>query len=322
MIGRRAVLTGACALIGASALGAPAVRAATRAQKLTVVLDWLENVNHAALFAARESGAFARHGLDVTLIAPADPSTPPALVAAGQADLGVTLGTHINLLVEKGLPVVRIGSLIDRPMNTIGVTNRDAIHTLADLKGRIVGFPSAGIEEDLMRAMLASAGVQPSDCQAIKLNYQAQQALLSGRVDAAIGIFRNVEALQLDTMGKPPLLFAPEDHGVPAYDELILIAAKRNAADSRLPAFLAALREATAALHADPQGALTTWRAAHPDQDNPTLPRSWDTTLASLAADPAALDGARYLAFQDFCLKHGIISQSRPLADFAITLAA
>ncbi|MHA1114052.1 MAG: ABC transporter substrate-binding protein, partial [Alphaproteobacteria bacterium] len=59
---------------------APAARAA---DKLTVMLDWFVNPDHAPLIVAREKGFFADHDLAVELIAPADPNDPPKLVAAG-----------------------------------------------------------------------------------------------------------------------------------------------------------------------------------------------------------------------------------------------
>src|ERR1700692_1218425 len=65
------------------------VVSASAADKLSVVLDWFVNPDHAPLVIAKEGGYFARHGLDVDLIAPADPSAPPRLVAAGQADVAV-----------------------------------------------------------------------------------------------------------------------------------------------------------------------------------------------------------------------------------------
>ena len=56
---------------------------ASAAEKMTVVLDWFLNPDHATLVVARDRGiASPRRGLDVELIAPADPpphraSSPP-----------------------------------------------------------------------------------------------------------------------------------------------------------------------------------------------------------------------------------------------------
>lgn len=57
---------------------------ALAAEKLTILLDWFVNPDHAPLIIAQEKGYFADVGLDVTLVPPADPSAPPRLVAAGQ----------------------------------------------------------------------------------------------------------------------------------------------------------------------------------------------------------------------------------------------
>ena len=49
------------------------------------------------LIIAQEKGYFAEAGLDVEIIAPADPSAPPKLVAAGQADLARQLPATASL---------------------------------------------------------------------------------------------------------------------------------------------------------------------------------------------------------------------------------
>ena len=54
--------------------------------KITVLLDWFINPDHGPLIIAEENGYFAERGLEVEIVPPADPSLPPRLVAAGQAD--------------------------------------------------------------------------------------------------------------------------------------------------------------------------------------------------------------------------------------------
>ncbi len=60
---------------------------ASAADKLTVLLDWFVNPDHAPLVVAKQKGFFEAEGLDVELIEPADPAMPPKLVAAGQGIL-------------------------------------------------------------------------------------------------------------------------------------------------------------------------------------------------------------------------------------------
>src|SRR5580700_9623745 len=88
-------------------------------QRLTVILDWFPNPDHAPLIVAKQQGFFKEQGLDVELIGPADPKDPPKLVAANKADIGITYQPEFLQQVDQGLPLVQIGNLIDRPMNCL-----------------------------------------------------------------------------------------------------------------------------------------------------------------------------------------------------------
>ena len=103
----------ALALCLAAALIAPKPSAAT--EKMTVLLDWFVNPDHAPLYVALEKGYFADAGLEVELIAPADPNDPPKLVAAEKADLAVSYQPQLHLQVAEGLPLVRIATLVATP---------------------------------------------------------------------------------------------------------------------------------------------------------------------------------------------------------------
>ena len=287
---------------------------------LTVILDWLFNVNHAVLFAAQHTGAFSRRGLNVNLVSPADPDSPARLVAAGQSDLAVAYGTQINMLVDKGLPLVRIGTLIDRPMNSVVALGGGAIRTISDLKGRKIGVSVGGVEEVMVDAMLRSGGVQPSEVSIVRVSYQMVTALLGHKIDAAIGAFRNAEVLELQKAGANPVVFAPEDHGVPAYDELILVARRDRQDDPRLKHFLDATREGVQALRSHADDLMHAYAAAHPEQDAKLLAEAWPITLAAVPDDPGKLDRDRYLKFQKFCLDQAIITKSLPLDQFAVEL--
>src|SRR5690242_5376314 len=80
-----------------------AASAPSNPEKLTVLLDWFVNPDHAALVIAREKGFFAANGLDVTLVEPADPSAPPRLVAAGEGDIALSYQPNLYQQVAEGL---------------------------------------------------------------------------------------------------------------------------------------------------------------------------------------------------------------------------
>jgi len=309
---RRHLLTAA-----AASLCAITRRSARASDRFTVILDWLLDSNHAALFAGQHSFAFSRAGLVVDLVAPSDPDSPARLVAAGQADLAVSYGTQINMLDSAGLPLLRIATLIDRPLNTIMALGGRGIATLADLRGKTIGISVGGVEEAILYAMLQSAGVKPSEVTVVKVNYNMVTALVTHRLDAAIGAFRNAEILQVEEMKLRPVVFLPENAGVPIYDELILVTRRDRRADPRIARFVLALRDATKALLAAPQPMFQAFAAAHPEQATAFGQASWTATMPAIARDPAFLDTARYANFQQFAYQHGIITSRLPLDMFA-----
>jgi putative hydroxymethylpyrimidine transport system substrate-binding protein len=308
-----------CTLVLVAGLLTPRLSAGA-ADKFTVILDWFVDTNHAALFAAKYCGAYAAEGLDVTIIPPADPDSPPRLVAAGQADLAVSYQTQLNMLDDHGLGLVRIATLIDRPLNTIMALNDSGIHSIADLKGRKVGVSVGGVEEALLGTMLRTNHLSLNDVTIIKVNFQILPALMSHQLDAAIGGYSNYEVIEAQQMGRHPAVFTPEANGVPPYDELILVAARSRLNDPKLKRFLAALKKGTDCLLANPDDIWASLTRDYPEMNNALNRAAWAATLPSLPADPAALDAARYEAFQAFLLQTGTITKKLPLDQFAVQL--
>ncbi|VFS72443.1 Putative thiamine biosynthesis protein HI_0357 [Raoultella terrigena] len=71
-------------------------------EKLTLVLDWYINPDHAPIMVAEQIGAFKEQGLDVKIIPPSDPALPPRLVAARQADLAITYQPQVHFSPMRG----------------------------------------------------------------------------------------------------------------------------------------------------------------------------------------------------------------------------
>jgi putative hydroxymethylpyrimidine transport system substrate-binding protein len=288
--------------------------------RLTLLLDWFVNPDHGPLVVARERGDFARAGVDVELIAPADPNDPPKLVAAGKADVAVSYQPQLHLQAAQGLPLVRIGTLVATPLNCLVVAADGPIKTLADLEGRKVGFSVGGFEDALLGAMLENAGLTPADVTLINVNFALSQALAAGRVDAVIGAFRNFELTQLELVGVRGRAFFPEDEGVPPYDELVLVAHRDRIADPRLRTFIDGVEKGVLAVINRPEESWRLFVRAHPQLDDPLNRRAWADTLPRFAHSPAALDRRRYQRFARFLAGRGLIAQVPPLEQYAVEL--
>jgi putative hydroxymethylpyrimidine transport system substrate-binding protein len=287
----------------------PLAGGALAADRLTVLLDWFVNPDHAPLVVARAGGYFDRAGLDVELIAPADPSAPPKLVAAGQGDVAITYQPDLMLQLKEGLPLVRFGTLVETPLNSLVVLKGGPVKTLADLEGRTVGYSIAGFEDVYLSTLLRSAGLGADDVTLVNVNFNLTSALMSGQVDAVVGAFRNFELTQLRLEGHEGVAFFPEEHGVPPYDELIYVTNSDLKDDPRLPRFLAAVEEATIFLTNHPEAALDMFVKAYPDLDDELNRRAFVDTLPRFAKRPAALDRGRYDRFAEFLKGEGLIDQ-------------
>ncbi len=288
--------------------------------KLTVLLDWFVNPDHAPLIVAREKGYFAEVGLDVEMIAPADPSAPPRLVAAGQGDIAISYQPNLYLQVAEGLPLAWFGTIVSTPLNALVVLDDSPINQIADLKGKTIGFSVGGFEDALLKMMLSEAGLDLSDIELVNVNFALSPSLISGNVDAVIGAFRNFELNQLDLEKRPGRAFYPEEHGVPAYDELIYLTRLDMADDTRLPRFLAAVEKATFYLTNHPDDALALFLKAHPDLDNPLNRRAFRDTLPRFSKSPAALNASRYERFAEFMKQQGLIDEIAPLESYTINV--
>lgn len=290
------------------------------ADRLTVMLDWFINPDHAPLYVALERGYFAEQGLDVRFVAPSDPNDPPKLVAAGRADIAVSYQPQLHLQVARGLPLRRIATLVATPLNSLVVLEDGPIQTIADLKGKKVGFSVGGFEDALLGAMLERHGLTLDDIELINVNFSLSPSLISGQVDAVIGAFRNFELNQMDILNRPGRAFFVEEEGVPGYDELILVANANNLDDPRLTRFLTALEQGVQYLVNHPDESWQLFIKGRNDLDDELNRRAWAATLPRFALRPAALDRGRYARFAEFLKERGMLETVLPTKHYAVEL--
>lgn len=309
------------AAVISAVIGTTAVAQMAAAEKVTILLDWFINPDHGPLFVAEELGLFAEQGLEVELIEPADPSAPPRLVAAGQAELAISYQPQLHIQVNEGLPLVRVATIVATPLNTVVALADGPIQSLADLKGKKVGFSVGGFEDAVLGAMLSGVGLGLDDIDLINVNFSLSPSLYSGQVDAVVGAFRNFELNQMDIAGRPGIAFYPEENGVPGYDELILVAAQDGIDNPSLPKVIAAMEAATQYMVNNPQHAWELFIKGREELlDNELNRRAWRDTLPRFALRPAAMDTGRYERFEAFLLDQGLINETTPIGDYAVQL--
>ncbi|MEM8979977.1 MAG: ABC transporter substrate-binding protein [Pseudomonadota bacterium] len=306
-------------------LTALALFAATPAMaqdKMTLLLDWFINPDHGPILIAEENGYFAEVGLEVEVVAPADPSLPPRLVAAGQADLAVSYQPQLHLQIHEGLPLTRVGTLVATPLNCLLVLEDGPIKSPADLKGKRIGFSVAGVEEAVLGAVLGKYGVSLDDIELVNVNFALSPSLMSGQVDAVIGAYRNFELNQMDIEGRPGTCFYIEEEGVPPYDELIYVA-KSDALDKdKIARFLAATEKATQYIVNNPEKSWEIFSGTAAELQDELNARAWVDTLPRFALRPAGFDAGRYARFEAFLAESGLIPSQNPVSAITIDVTA
>lgn len=290
--------------------------------RVTLLLDWFVNPDHGPIVIAEELGYFAEEGLEVEVVAPADPSMPPRLVAAGQAELAVSYQPQLHLQVHEGLPLIRVGTLVATPLNCLLVLDEGPIATPADLKGKKIGFSVAGVEEAILTAMLGKYGVALDEVELVNVNFSLSPALMSEQVDAVIGAFRNFELNQMEIEGVPGRCFYLEEEGVPPYDELIYVANPERMDKAVIARFLAATEKATQYIINNPERSWEIFSGTAPELQDELNARAWVDTLPRFALRPAAFDAGRYARFEAFLLEQGLVPSLNPPSKVAVDVTA
>jgi putative hydroxymethylpyrimidine transport system substrate-binding protein len=305
-----------------TALALFAATPAMAADKMTVLLDWFINPDHGPIIVAQENGYFAEQGLEVEIVAPADPSAPPRLVAAGQADLAVSYQPQLHLQIHEGLPLKRVGTLVATPLNCLLVLKDGPIKTPADLKGKKIGFSVAGVEEAVLGTVLGKYDVALSDVEMINVNFSLSPSLMSGQVDAVIGAYRNFELNQMDIEGAPGTCFYIEEEGVPAYDELIYVANSEKMDADKIARFLAATEKATQFMVNNPEASWKVFSGTSTELQDELNARAWVDTLPRFALRPAGFDHGRYARFEAFLNDKGMIDSVNSVDAITIDVTA
>jgi len=268
---RPLVLVVACAA-ALSACGEkqePATGAAPAREKLTLVLDYFPNADHAGIYAAQATGAFERAGLDVEIRVPGDPAEPLKLVAAGKADLAISYEPELFLARDKGIELVGIAAIAQKPLTSIVALGSAKIKRPSDLDGKTVGTSGIPYQSAYLRTILEGAGVDPGRVKEVNVGFNLVPAMLSKKVDATLGAFWNYEGVQLIRAKKDPSIIRMEQAGVPTYDELVLVADQdqlgtRGKVYRR---FIQALRQGTEAVRANPETGIDPLLKANKDLD-------------------------------------------------------
>jgi putative hydroxymethylpyrimidine transport system substrate-binding protein len=311
----RRLLTPLLGLVLAGAL-ASAVSGAGP-QTLSLMLDWTPNPDHVGFYDALETGLFARAGLAVTIRTPSDATAPLKLVGVGRSDLAVSYEQELFFAAAKKLPVVAVAAVVPHPLNSFMAIEPE-IRTLHDLKGKTIGITGVPSDNATLDTALHTVGLTRADVTVVSVGYNLLPALLAHRVDAILGVYRNVEGIQLQQRGLHPTIIPVDRAGVPDYDELVLVANDTRlhrdpAYRSRVRRFVSAFIAGTIDARAHPARALAILGKVTAS-DPAFLARATPATLRLLSGPRGVgcLDPAAWQRFGTWMHARGLLKTAVP----------
>ncbi|WP_067516163.1 ABC transporter substrate-binding protein [Endozoicomonas ascidiicola] len=292
-----------------------------KAEELTLMLEWFVNPDHGPIIIAQQNGYFKDQGLEVKIQEPADPNLPPKLVAAGDVDLAVYYQPSLIHGVANGLPLAWAGTLVATPLDGLLVLDESPVKSLKDMKGKTIGLNIGGIENAILDTLFEPYGFTSKDVKLVNVGWNLSSSLMSGRVDAIMGAYRNFELNQLAIEGEKGRMFYYEENNIPPYDELIFIANSKKHNKDAIRRFLRAIELGTQYIVNNPDKSWEIFRDYSPEKLNNELNRrAWFDTISRFDLRPAAKDVGRYQAFADFLQSKGELKDKVDARTFMLEL--
>ena len=132
----------------------------------TLVLDFTPNAVHSGIYAAQAEGFYEDAGVDLTVQVPGESTDAPKLLAAGRAEFAILDITDLGLAREKGLPLVGIEPIVQRPLAAILARGDRGIDSPKDLEGQVGRRHRAALRRSRGRLRGDGGGRRPGRGQA------------------------------------------------------------------------------------------------------------------------------------------------------------
>jgi ABC-type nitrate/sulfonate/bicarbonate transport system substrate-binding protein len=129
---------------------------AAELEKISLLLDWTPNTNYSGLYAAADQGYYHDEGLEVEIIQA--PGSVVQMVAAGQAQFGISYQEEITFARLSEIPVVSIAAIIQHNTSGFASLQEKGIESPADFEGHSYGGWGSPVEEATIRALMEKSG--------------------------------------------------------------------------------------------------------------------------------------------------------------------
>jgi NitT/TauT family transport system substrate-binding protein len=203
---------------------APSASAATataspRVGTVRLALDWTPNTNHTGFYVAQANGWYTDAGVDLKIL-PYGTTAPEALIAAGQAECGISFQDALTFAATGGAQIVSVMAILQHTAQEIAVLATSDIQRPRQLDGKTYagfGYPN---EVPTLQSVIKADGGK-GDFKSVTLETAAYEALYAKRADFVI-TFAAWEGLEAKERGIDLRTFKFGDYGFPDFYQVVL----------------------------------------------------------------------------------------------------
>lgn len=184
-----------------------------------LALDWTPNTNHTGFYVTRSKGWYADAAIALDVL-PYGGTAPEAVLAAGQADCGISFQDSLTFAVAAGAPIRSVMAILQHPAQEIAVLESSDITRPRMLDGKTYagfGYPN---EVPTLQAVVREDGGR-GEFDVVTLDTAAYEALYQGRADFVI-TFTAWEGVEAELRGIALRTFAFTDYGFPDFYQVVL----------------------------------------------------------------------------------------------------
>ena len=187
--------------------------------KVRFALDWTPNTNHTGIYVAEANGWYDQAGVDLQIL-PYASATPETLVAAGQAECGISFQDSLTFAAAAGADLVSVAAILQKTASAIGVLASGPLQRPRDLDGKTyAGFGYPNEDPTLKFVIKADGGT--GTFKTAMLDAAAYEALYNKRADFTIP-FTAWEGVEAELRGIKLRYFQFADYGFPEYYQVVL----------------------------------------------------------------------------------------------------
>jgi ABC-type nitrate/sulfonate/bicarbonate transport system substrate-binding protein len=266
--------------------------------KVRLALDWTPNTNHLGFFVAQAKGWYEGAGVELEVL-PYGGTAPEAILAAHQAECGISFQDSMTFAVAAGAPIVSVMAILQHTAQDIAVMADSPILRPKELDGKVyAGFGYPNEVPTIQSVIRADGGKGTFDT--VTLDTAAYEALYSKRADFAI-TFAAWEGIEAAQRGINLRTFRFTDFGFPDFYQVVLACDRDWLARDPAAAkgFVGATARGLGFAALSPDEAASILVSANPGifDANPDLPKASAAYLAEqrLFLDPHAGVGTQTL---------------------------